>query len=133
MNRRPSRREFLVSSAAAAAASSVAFTPRAQAAAESYAATYPDMLLNCVASKLNAFAASWKQVRDKIRTPEDVEKRNRYVREKLKDMIHGYPERTPLGVEVKAVHQRDGYRVENIMFQSLPDFWVTANLYVPAT
>lgn len=57
--------------------------------------------------------------------------RNRYVREKFKEMIHGYPERTPLSPQTVAVHNRDGYRVENVMFQSLPNFWVTGNLHLP--
>jgi cephalosporin-C deacetylase-like acetyl esterase len=29
--------------------------------------------------------------------------------------------------------QREGYRIENILFQSRPDVWVTANAYVPET
>jgi cephalosporin-C deacetylase-like acetyl esterase len=89
------------------------------------------MLLTHVASRLNASAASWDQQRERIRTAGDVEVRNRYVREKFKEMIHGYPERTPLSPQTVAVHNRDGYRVENVMFQSLPNFWVTGNLYVP--
>ena len=32
---------------------------------------------------------------------------------------------------VTATHQREGYRIENVMYQSRPDFWITANLYVP--
>lgn len=41
------------------------------------------------------------------------------------------PERTPLHATVTGVLTRDGYRVEKIAFQSRPDFWVTAHLYVP--
>ncbi len=40
--------------------------------------------------------------------------------------------RTPLEAQVTGVLQRDGYRIEKIAFQSRPDFWVTAHLYVPA-
>src|SRR5205807_3968414 len=28
--------------------------------------------------------------------------------------------------------ERDGYKIEKIVFQSRPDVWVTANAYVPA-
>jgi dienelactone hydrolase len=41
------------------------------------------------------------------------------------------PERTPLQARVTGVLDRDGYRIEKIAFQSRPDFWVTAHLYVP--
>jgi len=41
------------------------------------------------------------------------------------------PERTPLEARVTGVLDRDGYRIEKIAFQSRPDFWVTAHLYLP--
>ena len=132
MTTRTDRRTFLLASAGAVAAGAVPAVSAPGNASQSYASTYPDMLLNHVAAKLNAFAATWDQAREKIHTADDVEKRNRYVREKLKEMIHGYPERTNLAPKTTGVHQRDGYRVENVMFQSLPDFWVTGNLYIPA-
>jgi cephalosporin-C deacetylase-like acetyl esterase len=122
-----SRRTFLLSAGAA----SVSFPSHARAATQSYRAAYPDMLLTHVASRLNAAAASWDQQRERILTAVDVEARNRYVREKFKEMVHGYPERTPLTPQITAVHNRDGYRIENVMFQSLPNLWVTGNLYVP--
>jgi cephalosporin-C deacetylase-like acetyl esterase len=93
---------------------------------------FPDMLLAHVAAKLNALAAAWDQRREQIHSAADVEARNRYVREKFKEMIHGYPERTPLAPRTVAFHDRDGYRIENVMFQSRPNFWVTASLYIPA-
>ena len=100
--------------------------------AESYATAYPDMLLTHVAGKLNSLAEHWDQQREQIRTVAEVTARNRYARQKFREMIHGFPERTPLSSRVITTHQRDGYRIENVMFQSRPDFWVTASLYIPA-
>jgi cephalosporin-C deacetylase-like acetyl esterase len=37
----------------------------------------------------------------------------------------------PLQPKVLGVLQRDGYRVEKIIFQTLPGVWMTANAYVP--
>jgi len=57
--------------------------------------------------------------------------RQEYVRETLIDMMGGLPERTPLNPRVVGVLERDGYRVENVIFESRPEFYVTANVYVP--
>jgi len=114
-----------------AAAAAGMFQPRPSFAA-SYAAQYPDMLLAHMAGKLNALAAKWDGERGRIETPAEITARNRFVREKTREMIHGYPERCPLAAVTVATHERDGYRVENVMFQSLPNFWVTSNLYLPA-
>jgi hypothetical protein len=48
-------------------------------------------------------------------------------------MIHGHPERPALNPVVVRTHERQGYRVENVMFQRRPNFWVTGNLYVPTS
>ncbi|WP_321476437.1 acetylxylan esterase [uncultured Paludibaculum sp.] len=40
---------------------------------------------------------------------------------------------TPLHAEVTRIVQRDGYHIENLLYQSAPNLWVTANLYVPAS
>ena len=44
-----------------------------------------------------------------------------------------FPERTPLNAEIVKVIDRETYRIENILYQSMPDIYVTANLYVPQT
>ncbi|PYV44429.1 MAG: hypothetical protein DMG06_06535, partial [Acidobacteria bacterium] len=93
----------------------------------------PDSLLTYLAQKTNALAAEWNRKRDQIHTPAELEKRNGFVRSKCIEMIHGLPERTPLHPVIVRVHERDGYRIENIMFQSRPNFWVTASLYVPTS
>jgi cephalosporin-C deacetylase-like acetyl esterase len=141
MNNRihPNRRTFLKQSAALplglnlAPARLVAGAAQSPASTRPYSGEYPDVLLQHLARKLNALAAKWDQERSKIRTPSDLEARNRFVRQKAIEMIHGLPEKNPLEPVTVGVLHRDGYRVENVMFQSRPNFWVTGNLYIPAS
>jgi cephalosporin-C deacetylase-like acetyl esterase len=119
------RRRFLQTSALAS------LVPGELFGEASHTAQMPDMLLAFLSRRLNALADKWDGERAKIRTAADVAARNRFVREKFREMVHGFPERSPLNPVVTAKHDRAGYRVENMMFQSRPDFWVTGNLYVP--
>jgi cephalosporin-C deacetylase-like acetyl esterase len=106
-------------------------SPKGQPPVPSYEKDFPDMLLNHLAGKLNGLCRHWDQERARILQPSQLERRNRFVREKFLEMIHGLPERAPLNPKVVGSFDRDGYRVENVMFQSRPDFWVTGNLYIP--
>jgi cephalosporin-C deacetylase-like acetyl esterase len=45
--------------------------------------------------------------------------------------VGGEPARTPLNARTAAVIMRNGYRIEKVIFESQPKFFVTANLYVP--
>jgi hypothetical protein len=67
-----------------------------------------------------------------VKTREDWE-RFRDVRiAALRDSVGRFPpERPPLDARVTARHQGRGYRLENIVFQSRPNYWMTANLYLP--
>lgn len=66
-----------------------------------------------------------------LRTRADAERYVADVREKLRRSFGPFPEKTPLNARVTATHPRDGYRIENVIFESRPGFPVTANLYVP--
>ena len=67
-----------------------------------------------------------------VSTPEALARRRSYVREHILHAIGGLPDRTPLNARTVATLQRDGYRIEKIIFESQPHFYVTANLYLPA-
>lgn len=137
MNRR-SRRQFLQWAGALPLTPALlrarwALRQDSPAAVHSYAEDFPDMLVAYIESRTNELAAKWDQVRSEIHTAADLENRNRFVREKIREMLGGFPERNPLSPVVTRVQPRAGYRVENVMFQSRPNFWVTANLYVPTS
>ncbi len=62
-----------------------------------------------------------------------IRARQEYVRKTMLELIGGLPDKkTPLNSKVTGRFERDGYRVENVIFESQPGFRVTANLYMPA-
>lgn len=74
-----------------------------------------------------------KQIAD-IKTPDDVRARAKFIRTEFLRGIGGLPERSgPLNVRITGTLERKGYRVEKLIFESLPGCHVTANLYLPTT
>ncbi len=57
----------------------------------------------------------------------------RHVRTRMQDALGltPWPRRTPLNPVVHSRRQHDGYTVENVMFESVPGYFVTGNLYRP--
>ena len=59
--------------------------------ADLYSQMMPDMLVAYFTEKVNAAAAHWDRERAQIHTAEQMAARNRFVREKSIEMIHGLP------------------------------------------
>ena len=89
------------------------------------------MLASYLNARLTALAARWDKVRDSLQTPAQVTERIHFIRDKARQMMGPFPERTALSPVVVRSTQRKGYRVENVMYQSRPNFWATGNLYIP--
>ena len=68
-----------------------------------------------------------------LSTPADLARRKAYLREVMTRDAGGFPERTPLNARVTGVLDRGDYKIEKIIFESQPRFYVTANLYLPKT
>src|SRR5262245_52874216 len=69
--------------------------------------------------------------RAKLTTKADAEAYIRDVREKIAKCFGPFPEKTPLNAKVTGKLERDAYTIEKVVFESRPNFSVTANLYVP--
>jgi cephalosporin-C deacetylase-like acetyl esterase len=62
------------------------------------------------------------------------DERRAHVRETFLKMLGGLPgARAPLNVRRMGTLDRSSYRVDKIVFESLPGLYVTANLYIPQT
>jgi len=72
-----------------------------------------------------------KQRLGALKTKQDAEAYVRSAQVRIRESFGPEPERTPLNARVTGVVERDTYRLEKIIFESRPNFPVTANLYVP--
>ena len=50
---------------------------------------------------------------------------------KMLSAMGEWPERTPLNARTVATVERQGYRIEKVLFESMPGLFVTANLFIP--
>lgn len=112
-----------------------AAAPALLAAAESLAvrpdlAGMVDRYLTQIAERM------WKERDAKmaaLQDARDVHARQEYIRATILNEIGGFPGRTPLNARITGRLDRDGYSVEKVIYESQPRFYVTANVYVPAS
>jgi cephalosporin-C deacetylase-like acetyl esterase len=68
----------------------------------------------------------------KIKTRGDAERRKQYVRAKLLEILGGLPDyHGPLNARVTGRVTNPAYTMEKVIFESLPRYYITANLYRP--
>lgn len=67
-----------------------------------------------------------------IKAIDDLLKRQEEVRKTLWQIAGPFQGRTPLKARVTGTVMKKGYRVENIIYESLPGFYVTASLFIPS-
>ncbi|NQV27017.1 MAG: acetylxylan esterase [Rhodopirellula sp.] len=70
---------------------------------------------------------------ESLTTADDVRVWNQQRRDFFLQQLGEFPERTPLNAQIVSTLPGDGYRIENVLFESQPDHHVTGNLYLPAT
>jgi len=68
---------------------------------------------------------------EKLETPDQLADYQRRMKQYFLDQLGPMPERTPLNPQLVGTLRRDGYRIEKVIFESRPKFYVTANLYLP--
>ncbi len=76
-------------------------------------------------------AARAKRV-EAIETKEQAISRRNEVRRRIVDLVGGIPATTgPINAKLFDSIREDGFTIENIAYESCPNYWVTANVYVP--
>ena len=67
----------------------------------------------------------------RLKSESDWRKRQENVKDKLMELIGPFPKKTALNPRITGVIKKEGFRVEKIIYESMPGFYVTGCLYVP--
>jgi cephalosporin-C deacetylase-like acetyl esterase len=86
---------------------------------------------------LNSCELAFKQLQERelhmaqLHTSADYLARQEEVKDKLLQLIGPFPEKTPLNPRITGVIRKQDFRVEKLMFESIPGYYVTAALFIP--
>jgi len=67
----------------------------------------------------------------RLKTRTEWLNRREEIRKKLSETLSPFPEKTRLNAKIQGIIDKDGYRIEKIIYESLPGYYVTAALYIP--
>lgn len=92
---------------------------------------FPRMVQEHFVRQVRAAEEKGNALRQAVKTQADAEAYVKGVCEKIAAVFNLPKEKTPLNAKVTDIVERDAYRIEKVIFESRPQFLVTANLYVP--
>ncbi|HEY2250542.1 MAG TPA: prolyl oligopeptidase family serine peptidase, partial [Planctomycetaceae bacterium] len=92
---------------------------------------FPRMVHEHFVDQVRGAEAAGLAAKARLKTKADAEAYIAQVRQKIQRCFAPFPEKTPLNPQVTGIVERDAYRIEKVIFESRPRFFVTANLYVP--
>jgi len=72
-----------------------------------------------------------KEAIAQLHVKSDYLERQKVVRDKLLKLMGPLPEKTPLNARVTGVIKKEDYRVEKVIYESIPGYFVTAALFLP--
>jgi dienelactone hydrolase len=90
---------------------------------------------NMLQHHLNDRAFELLDVRDReiagLKTADDWLTRQKKVKDILLKIVGPFPEKTALNARITGTVKKEGYRIEKILYESMPGFFVTGCLFIP--
>jgi len=91
----------------------------------------PNALYHHIANQAYADLDKRSQKVNTIHTLAEWQQRQQWLKKTLQEVIGPFPEKTPLNATVVKIYDKDFYRLENIIYESQPGYYVTSALFIP--
>ena len=73
----------------------------------------------------------WIERYEAVKTPEQAIQYQQEQRHAFQAAVGPFPEKTPLNARTTKTHQKEGYRVEMVLLETRPKFYMTGALFLP--
>lgn len=91
----------------------------------------PNALYHHLADQAMAHLEKRVEAVSKLETKTDWQKRQEKVRQTLLDIVGPFPKKTPLNAKTVSSMHHENFQVEKVVYESRPNFYVTAFLLLP--
>ncbi len=92
----------------------------------------PNSLYHYISGQAYDLLSERSEEISRISSLPEWQQRQKIVRETLLDIVGPFPQKTPLNARIVRKLEMDGFRVEHIIFESQPGFYVTSSLFIPS-
>lgn len=89
-------------------------------------------LYHYLASEAYKFLNEREDMISGIQSPDQWKMRQSIVRNTLSEIVGPFPEKTNLNAKILNTIVKEGFKVEHIIYESMPGFFVTSSLYIPS-
>lgn len=91
----------------------------------------PNALYQHFAGQAYTFLQEREAVIGKITTLQEWQERQQFIKRTLFDLVGPFPEKTALNAKVMKTIIKSDYKIEHIVYESVPGFRVTSSLFIP--
>jgi hypothetical protein len=91
----------------------------------------PNSLYHYIADQAYDILAQRSRKVAKLNSLSEWQQRQKLVRETLLDIVGPFPEKTPLNAKITRIVDKDNFRIEHIVYESQPGFFVTSSMFIP--
>ena len=91
----------------------------------------PLMLHRVLSARMAQAGASIRSMQEQLTNLDQLAAWQKRTRAACLDALGGFPERSPLNARITGTVAKEGYRIEKVLFESRPGFYVTALLFMP--
>ncbi len=91
----------------------------------------PNSLYHHIANQAYDLLAQRVAKIDRLSSLSEWQLRQKWVAETLLDIVGPFPEKTPLNAKITRIVDKGSFRVEHIVYESQPGFFVTSSMFIP--
>ncbi len=92
----------------------------------------PDFLYNHLSGQAYSLLAKRTARVAQLSSLSDWQERQKWLRKTLLDIVGPFPGKTPLNAKIVRTIVKNDFRVEHIIYESQPGFYVTSSIFIPA-